>query len=186
MSDSLLNTAVDYVLLANVPTPGLVDIIRPKASFEYRVNQHPFMTGARITFKHRKLSEFAIRVRCYTTDDLVAFETNIRPLLKQPDSRAAVLDPDSTTKGTKALDIWHPILEDLDIRKAVVKDVGGFEQIEPGVWAVTIEFLEYRGLPKVSLAKVAGSIAAPKSAEELWIQQLSDDNAQRYKELAGP
>ena len=162
MSAFLLSDPVDHIKLAGLKSPGLCDIIGAKREYDYSVRQPPFSSGALIVFKRVKLCEFDVRLRLYTATDLVEL-----------DMWRTVLAPPGKRGKAQSLDIWHPLLESLDIKSVVVKSVSQLEQIDDGVWAITIKFLENRGLPKQSLAKVESSKAVPLDPVEKAI--LSQD-----------
>jgi hypothetical protein len=158
-----LTAPQDYFVLAGQKSPGLAEIIGAESARSFAVHQPPFATGARIVFKRRELAKFSAKIRLVTSEDFAAWDA-WRPLVDAvPDVR----------REAKALDIQHPLLVDLDIKRVVVESVSQLEQIEDGVWQVTIKFLESKGLPKVTLAKVEGSKATPADPVDTLIDQLA-------------
>jgi hypothetical protein len=77
-----------------------------------------------------------------------------------------------------ALDIWHPWLEELDIKSVIVKSVSQPEETEPTVYRITLEFIEYRKA-SLTLSKPEASKEKPKDK----IDQLIDANSERIKNL---
>jgi hypothetical protein len=77
-----------------------------------------------------------------------------------------------------ALDIWHPWLDMLDIKSVIVKSVSAPEEIHPTVWAITIEFIEYRK-PKATLSKPEAAKTKELDARDRFIEAQS----QRIKDL---
>lgn len=164
---------VDYILLAGQKSPGLAAIDQGDAERirDYAVRQPPFTSGARIVFKRIELAEFSVRIRLLTADHFAEWE-QWRPVIDTvPDVR----------REAKALDIWHPLLEDLDIKAVVIKSVSQLVQTNDGEWTCTIKFLESRGLPKISLAPIEGAKATPADP----VDQLIDRLAGQVEELAG-
>lgn len=173
MSAFLLSEPINYIKLAGDKSPGLADVIGAKREYEYAVHQPPFASGARIVYKRMKLAEFDVRLRFYSSTDLIEFEF-WRKHLEPPTKRGLA----------KALDIWHPLLETLDIKSVVVQHYTQLEQIEDGVWATTIRMLEHRGLPKQSLGKVESSKAQPLDPVEQEILDNDDALESLAEELA--
>lgn len=170
MSFDPISNPVDFIVLGGARSPGIAEVIGAEAAREYAVRQPPFTTGARIVYKRRKLAEFSVKIRLYTPEDFAAWN-EWRPLIdKLPAQR----------RQATALDIAHPQLEDLDIKAVVIVSVSQLEQTDHGEWTCTIKFLESRGLPKVTLAKVEGAKATPVDPIDLEIKGL----ANQVQELA--
>lgn len=158
-----INAPQDYFVLAGQKSPGIAEIIGAESVRSFAVHQPPFATGARIVFKRRELAKFSAKIRLVTAEDHAAWEA-WRPLVDAtPDVR----------REAKAMDIQHPLLEALDIKAVVVESVSQLEQIEDGIWQVTIKFLESKGLPKVTLAKVEGAKATPVDPVDRVIEKLA-------------
>lgn len=194
MAFDLLVNPVNYILLGGQKSPGLVEIVGAKAEYEYLVRQANFTTGARQLYKYRKLSEFEVRIRCYSTDELIAFD-QWRSILRAPDKRSLIVNPDAKLKKgsegavMRALDIWHPLLEDLEIKAVVVLSVGQFDQVDHGVWQVTIRFRQHIGVPVVTQRPVEGAQATPEDPADAATAAQSLANrkaiAARVNELGG-
>jgi hypothetical protein len=173
MTAALLTNPVDYIKLAGDPSPGLADVIGAKRELEYQWFQPPFSSGARVLFKRIVLAEFEVRLRLYNEADLDGWET-LRKHLAPPTKRGVA----------KALDIWHPVLAALDIKAVNVLSYSQLEQIEDGVWATTIKFKEWRGLPQQSLSKVEASKAQPIDPVEQRILDNDQELERLYEELS--
>lgn len=170
MSLDPINAPVDFIRLAGLKSPGIAEIENAESLRDFVVRQAPFMTGARVIFRRRELAKFAIKFSLYTPEHHAVW-TAWRALVDAlPDVR----------REAKSLDIWHPLLEDLDIKSVVVLSVGQGVQTDDGVWTYTVKFLETRGLPKISLAKVEGSQA--KAVDP--IDKLIENLAGQVQELA--
>ncbi len=165
-----LTQPCDYILLGGQQSPGYADVIGAWDEREFAVRQPPFTTGAVIIFKRRKLAEFSVRFRLYTLEHHVEFAV-----------WRAVVDakPNARTKA-KALDIWHPLLEQLDIKSAVVKAVGQLEQTDNGEWSISVSFSESRPFPTPTLAKVEGATSSAGDP----VDQKIDENTAEIKRLA--
>lgn len=164
-----LDQPCDYILLGGQKSPGYCDVYGAYDEREFNVRQPPFTTGAVIIYKRRKLAEFSVRIRLYSMQDHADFA-----------AWRAVIDakPGARTKAT-ALDIWHPLLEQLDIKSVVVKSVSQFDQTADGEWSISIAFLESRPMPKQTLAKVEGAQSSPGDP----VEQKIDENTAVVKGL---
>lgn len=165
----------DYVRIADRKSPGLADVFGAADGREFSVRQPPFTTGALILYKRRSLAEFSVTFRLHTPDQFAEWAEFRKPLDQKPNVR----------RRPKALDIWHPLLEELDIKAAVVKKVHQGEQTtEDGEWTYRVDFLESRGQPKMSLVKMEGSKASPKDAVERRILDNDREIERLAQELA--
>jgi hypothetical protein len=141
----------DWFSLAGQRSPGLCDVRNAAELRDFAIKQPPFSTGAIILFKRRELARFDITLRLYTVTDFFALDA-WRPLIdKRPDARTRAI----------AYDIEHPLLTALDIRSVVVQKIYQLDQTNDGEWSLRIDFLENRGLPKQTLAKLDGSQSSP-------------------------
>jgi hypothetical protein len=169
-----LTQPVDYIRLAGQKSPGIAEVISAWDDREFKIHQPPFATGARIVFMRRKLAEFSVRISLYTSEEHAEFAQWRRVIDEKPDAR----------KAAKGLDIWHPLLEAIDIKAVVVRSVSQLEQTEDGVWQCTIAFLEYRPLPQVTLAKMDGTKTGPSDPVDRKIDENTDTINTLVKELA--
>lgn len=78
-----------------------------------------------------------------------------------PTQSARARAPTPFGERPRALEIWHPILEDLSIRAVVVEDVSQPEQTGHGEWTIKISLIEYRP-PMLALARPEGAQARPQ------------------------
>jgi len=167
MSFDPITAPIDYIRLAGQKSPGVAEIVNAADLREWAVRLVPFSEGAIMFYKRRALAEFSVRIRLATLQDHADFA-----------AWRAVVDakPKIRTRAT-ALDIWHPILEDIDIKAAVVKKVSQPTQVDDGIWEYTIDFLEWRGAPVQTLKKVDGSQATPVDPVDREIADLADQVA---------
>ncbi len=85
----------------------------------------------------------------------------------------------------RALDIWHPWLEMLEIKSVQVEDVLQPREIDNGGYAIDLKFLEYRE-PKLTLAKPEASEAeASDDPVDQKIESLRGENEQLQAILEG-
>jgi len=164
----------DYIVLAGKKSPGYCDVYGAYDERDLAIRQPPFSTGAVILYKRRKLAEFSVRIRLYTLEQHTEFSTWRTVVDAKPGVR---------TKAA-ALDIQHPLLEQLDIKAAVVKSVSQFDQTADGEWSISIAFVESRPLPKQTLAKLDGAKASPGDPVDQKIDENTAEMKQLLKELS--
>lgn len=185
MSAFLLSDPVDYILLGGQKSPGLATVRGAKDKRLFKDHGVPYATGERSTYLKQELVDFEVLIRCFTSDDLIAFDM-WRKIFDAPEKRTVIAGPDSKNdKATKALDIWHPHLEPLRITAVTVREVSQFEPADDtGIWQCVLKLRQFKGLPQQTSAKVDGAIAAPLSEREKLIQRLSTENEVFSEELA--
>jgi hypothetical protein len=158
----------DYILLAGKRSPGLADVRGASSPRAWDEREGFGLSGAFSVFKGRRLAHFAVHLRLYTPQDWLDWYA-WKPLVDKLPTRRG-----GGGKDSGAMDIWHPVLEALDIRAVAVAEVMQPEQLEAGEWAVEIKFIEFRH-PKVTLATPEGSTATPVDPiEENIIKPLTE------------
>ena len=128
------------------------------------------LSGARVVFRGIGLARPIVTLRLVTSADFDAWH----------DWRELVQRPPIGERGRRAQDVWHPILEDLEIVSVVVEDVAQPVQVEDGVWDIAIKFIEYRR-PVVTLETIGSSEAAPTDP----IERVTETLAGQFNALAG-
>ncbi|MEM9075159.1 MAG: hypothetical protein AAGE52_42065, partial [Myxococcota bacterium] len=103
---------IDHILLANRRSPGVAIVTNANSPRRWDERKGYAQSGARVVFRGIGLARPIVTLRLTEQqhwDDWHAW----RELVQRPPigSRA------------RALDIWHPILEDQDIKAVVVEDV---------------------------------------------------------------
>jgi hypothetical protein len=164
-----ISSPCDYILLAGKKSPGYAEIVGASSLRKWDEREGFGLSGAFCVFKGRGLAKFSVRVRLYTVEQWAEWH-EWRPLVdKLPTKRAG------TGKDSGTLDIWHPLLELLDIKAVAVEEVVQPEQTDSGEWTIEIKFIEFRR-PKIALAKPEGAAAAPPvdPIEELYIKPLTE------------
>lgn len=154
-----LDQPVDYIKLSGQRSPGLAEVSGGSSPLKWDERGGWGLSGSTLVFRGVGLAKFTVRVKLYTADDWAAWDA-WRPLVSKPPlgSRA------------RAHDIWHPLLEQLEVKAAVVEEVSQPEQTNDGEWTITIKFIEFRK-PKVALAKPDSAKATPADPIETQIIQ---------------
>lgn len=172
----------DIITLAGVDTPGLAEVGEPDRGYEWDVKVGKGAFGTTTTFTGRSPSSFSVRFKLWRNDHFVAW-ANLLPLLKYEPTKITYNFDTNWTSGINAIDIYHPSLADIDILSVVVKKIGAITHLGKGVYARTIEFLEWFPPPKLSaVATPAGSTPVdglpPDPAIQALQQQIADLSAQ--------
>jgi hypothetical protein len=151
VSVELWDSPQDYIVLGGKRSPGIAEVSDAKATYDYHIQEAAYFTGARMLFKKRELAKFSVRLHLFTREDLADL-TIWRSLIdRAPDSQ----------KKDNALTISHPQLSALGITSCVVLSVSQLEHDTFGGYYLTIQFMEFKGYPEPSQAKVE----APKPAQ---------------------
>lgn len=173
-----LQTPVDFILLAehrrpNGPpktpsqalqqSPGLAVVRGAEDVRMWDKRQGYGLSGALQIFRGRDLSEFDVTLTLSTDQDWADW-ASWRQLVARP----------PFGKIPKALDIWHPWLEEQEIRSCVVLKKGNWEPDGTGAFSITIRFREFRPFT-ISLAKPTSS-ATPVDTDPVS-QQIAANTA---------
>jgi len=152
----------DYVVLDKTrKTPGLCEIVGASSPRNWEERPGYATAGAWLIFRGNKLAAFELKIRLYTPEDFAEW-ADLLPLLLRPPQG----------KRPSALEIWHPFLEQLQIKSVVVEDVSAPVQTDDGEWTVSVKLKEYRK-PKFALAKPESSSAPPEDPVEKYIEALT-------------
>lgn len=154
-----LDQPVDYIKLAGQKSPGLAEVIGAASPRKWDERGGYGLSGSTVVFRGVGLCKFTVKIKLYTADDWASWDA-WRPLVAKP--------PLGTR--ARAQEIWHPLLEQLEVSAAVVEEVSQPEQTNDGEWTITIKFIEYRK-PKVALAKPDGAKATPADPIETQVIQ---------------
>jgi hypothetical protein len=161
-----IDTPVDKAFLGGKITPGLCDIDGANSPRNWDERDGYGLSGATVIFKGVKLSHFSIKFRLYTPADWDEWHAFAPTVAKPP-----------LGKRPRALDIAHPITDEVGIRSVVVDDVLAPVQSGDGEWTVEVKLIEFRK-PRFALAKPQGSTSTPVDPIEQQIQANSDRIAQ--------
>lgn len=175
---------VDYVLLSGQQSPGIAEIKGAARTREWDRRRAYATSGSSPVFKGEPLAEFTLYLRLLSAEDFAAWHAWAPLVMRAPVDRRGSGDATTVETGlagrsstgigaTGAMDIWHPILEDLQIRSAVVLAVLQPLQTADGEWTIEIRFLEWRPR-RPALVRPRGSEDRPQlSAAEQQIVGLT-------------
>lgn len=167
--------AFDVWFLAGQTSPGLSEIAGASNPRGWDVRQGYGTSGATVVYTGDGLAKFSIKVFLWEDEHFEQWET-FKLLLKK------------TPRGVrpKALDIYHPILEDLEIASVVVDDRSQLTEVqgEPGMFYVEVTFLQYRApLPAVGKPDGSQSKPAEPTAQDAFDKTIADLTKQ-FQELS--
>lgn len=168
MSWNPIDDPCDYITLSGQRSPGIAEVRGANSPRRYDERKGYGLSGATVVFRGIGLTRFTVELRLSTEQhwaDWYAW----KPMVDRP--------PAGTRP--KALDIWHPFLEDLEVKSCVVEDVSQPSQVEDGVWAIEIKFIQFRR-PVLSLSKPEASKAAPVDPVDQRIEALT----KQFQDLA--
>jgi hypothetical protein len=169
-----LSTPVNYVRVNGARTPMTYSTIRgaeDKRKYDELVG--PGLSGGYSRFLGKRLSHFELLMYLYTPEDWSAWY-RFKPVL------AAL--PKSFMG--KSFAIWHPWCVDCGITAACVETIKQPKELEPGVYVIEVEMIEFR-IPKRQVAKLVGTTSVVSDPYEMQISQLSDQLAKQQELLAG-
>lgn len=173
----------DYILLSGKKSPGMAVVSGGGASSIRRWDEREGfgISGAFPVFKGRGLARFSVKLKFWTPEHWNDWATWKGLVDKLPRKRFG-----EAGKDTGNLDIWHPLLEDVDIKSVCVAERMAPEQTADGEWTIDIRFLEFRR-PKFTLAKPEGSEATPVDpVEEEIIKPLTEQLQGLVRKLDAP
>ncbi len=163
-----LTSPVDKVILAGRESPGIAEIQGFSSPRRWDERRGYGLSGATVVFRGLALGRGKLILRLITEQDWEDWQA-WAPLVQRPPSG----------ERARALDISHPILEDLGIRSVVVEDVKQpTPSGETGEYVIEIALIEYRR-PEVALARPDGSddrLPEPQTPEERAIRTLAGLN----------
>lgn len=149
---------------------GKVDVTGAADLFKWEKVAGQGFSGATSKYAGTELCDFQVKFYCWETKHFDQFEAEFRPLFAEP------------PKGKKAvaLDVEHPELVKLKIRRAVATKVGQLEIQDPsGLYFYPVDFSKF-GPPKpVQVLKAKGAEGGPDdpsqalSYNQAMIQELT-------------
>jgi hypothetical protein len=149
-----LTAPCDYILLSGLKSPGIAEVIGASSPRNWDIREGFGLSGAFLVYKGRGLAKFSVRLTFTESEHWTLWEAWKPLVMNLPRKRF------SQGKDSGALDIWHPILEDLGIAAVAVEEVLQPTAGDTGDWSVEIKFIEFRR-PKIALAKPDGAQATP-------------------------
>lgn len=158
----------DVIVLGGQQSPGVCKLNAPTRDHGWEKSEPAGSDGGEVVNKGKKLMEFDVVLTLWKepggVDHFDRWET-WKQILKTPVAKNA----------PKALDIYHPQLDGLDIKSVVAKSWNEPQPIGGGKSTVTIKFLEYSpakkkpagsGKPKAA-ANLVFTLAGPMTQEQL-------------------
>ena len=164
----------DYILLSGQESPGIAEVVEPNSPRNWDVQKGYGFSGAICRFTGRDLARFSVNFQLFDLRDWINWYAWAPIPLKMPRRRFPGGDGTTGKGDSGALDIWHPLLEQLEIKRVVVEDVIAPQQTDNGVWTAKIKFLEFRQ-PKFALAKPEGAEATPVDPVDQYIDELTSE-----------
>lgn len=156
-----IDNPVDHILVMGKASPGLATLEGAGDKRRYDERRGYGLSGAFIVYRGQLLARWIVHIRLYTPEDWDAWAA-WRPLL------SAV----PTTRRGKALDVWHPHLEELGVSSGVVEEISQPAQTADGEWTISIRMLQFRA-PVFALAKPSASKATPVDPVDAKIEELT-------------
>ena len=188
---SLLNPiddprAFDSVIIKGRESPGLAQVGDVSREYEWDVKVGKGAFGSTTTFTGRVPAKFSVTFTLWTQDHFSEWEDFVGMLKYDPTK--IKYNPDTLyVSGVSAVDIFHPVLVNLDINSVVVQKISGLVHKGRGVYTATIDFLEYYPPPKISVvATPAGSTPIDGLAPDPKQQALEAQVAALTAEAAKP
>lgn len=140
----------DTLVLAGMETPGRAIISSPNRSYQWDVKVGKGAFGSTTTFTGRVPAKFNVELSFWRKSHFDKWETLYQKLRYDPSKIR--YNPDTRwVSGVSPVDIFHPVLAQLDINTVVVEEIAGLTHAGKGLWKVAIKFLEYYPPPKVSV-----------------------------------
>lgn len=169
-----IDNPIDKAKVGGMYTPGLCEVVGASSPRDWAEFRGYGLSGATVRFRGIKLSHFSLRIRLYSVEDWNDWHA-FKPIVDKP----------PLGKRPRAIDISHPLLEDLGIRSAVVEDVGQPDEDDDGAWTIEVKLIEFRK-PKLTLSTPEGSDAGPVDPVDAQIEARRKHIADQRDELAGP
>jgi hypothetical protein len=162
-----ISDPVDRCLIGGYPTPGLCEVTGAGSPRKWDEQAGYAMTGAILIYRGIGLSRFTMNFRLFTREHWEQWQA-IRPILMRP----------PIGRLARAMDVDHPVLNEVGISQMVIEDVTAPEQVEDGVWAIALKCIEWRRY-SISVAKQDGSEATPDDPREKRNQAVADENQRK-------
>ena len=161
---------IDYITVAGRRSPGIAVLKSGGAPLKWDERAGYGMSGATLIFRGNGLVEFSVQLILLTEQDLADWVA-WKPVVARPPSG----------KWAKSVQVWHPILEDLEVSAAVVLNVGALERQDTGATFVEIKFKQWRK-PKLALVAPSGTKdATPVDPYDKKIEALSGQLSELLK-----
>jgi hypothetical protein len=154
---------VDECWLGGYATPGICEVVGASSPRKWDEQAGYAMSGAILIYRGTGLAHFSLNLKLYTLEHWNTWDL-IKPILMRP----------PVGKRANALDVVHPVLNEVGISQLVIEDVGAPEQVEDGVWSISIKCIEWRRYG-LGVSKPDGSEATPADPRDVEIGELTDE-----------
>jgi hypothetical protein len=145
-------TRYDHILLNGEQSPGLARVEGAELARKWNVQQGLGLSGAVCMYGGDELAKFTVTLQLWLTDHFTQL-SRFRKLLDKPPAG----------QRPKPMDIYHPYLDELGIKKVVIESHGQLEQKADGMWEMPIKFLQYRA-PKPQSGKASDPKKQPEDS----------------------
>lgn len=148
----------DYFVLGNqkgeaAASPGIATLYDAKSKRKWDEILAYGATGAFSRFIRVELCHFYFEMVLTSDLDFAAFDDFHKFVMQVP-----VRLP-NRKNATGYYDISYPLLAPLGIKACGVEEVGQLTQDDSGIWRYKVSFVEWKGAPKLSLAKPVAAAA---------------------------
>ena len=176
----------DVVLLENVPSPGLAEIVGLSSPRKLMVQTGMGWNDAIIRFAGFKEQKFTVKLHLYTEQDWADWHAWKGLVSKRLDSA----DSSISRRVASAMSIYHPFLADptIGVKAVIVEDVSApVRGDDTGEWVISIDFVSFRR-PKMQFATYDKTKdSAELSPKEKRIAENSETISKRIQQrLAAP
>ena len=161
MSFDPITSPIDHILLMNQKSPGLAVVSNVSSFRRWDERKGYALSGGRLRYRGIGIARPHVTIRLFTAEDFAAWDTFRILVQREPVGQRA----------NRAMDIWHPILEDAEISKVVVEDVVQPKQTADGEWTLVIKFIEYRP-PVPRFGTIESSAERPPDQQDQAIENL--------------
>ena len=138
----------DVIVVAGVTSPGIVKLSGFKRPHEWDVKKGKGSFGSTTTFVGRPPAKGTL-----------TFQVWLASQFDDWDDFVPLFNYDPTKKTVNAVEVYHPLLADIDIHSVVTENISAWENDGKGLWTRTVDLLEYFPAPKVN------ATATPKGAD---------------------
>lgn len=173
--------AHDVIVVGGVLSPGICVVEQVKRAHEFDVKKGKGYYGATVTFVGRPPAKFKVTFKLWKPEHFLAWET-FRELLKY----------DPTKQAPEAVDVFHPVLADIDLHSVVTESIGSIVHKGGQLYEIEVEFLEYFAPPKKSAVGtptksqwVDSKTKTPGTQPGSSSQTLDQQNADLLKKAQG-
>ena len=167
----------DVIQIAGITSPGIVRLSGFDRKFVWDKKRGKGAQGVDLSYVGKDIAQGRFVFEAWTEAHFEAWETFI-PLFKY----------DPTRETLEAVEVWNPLLSDVDITQIVVESIGPFEHQGAGLWRRAVNVLEWKPPPKAAAVATptrslyGGGISPsapnpqapdPTDPQQLKIQQLA-------------